>query len=422
MARRSGLFGSARPVALADRVTSVVAALLRMSAWLLPAARRDWADAVVAEAGEVQARTGRLAWLCGGLWLVAREVLMGTWVRVLAFVAGVTALVWVGWPGPSSDSALPVNRMYVIGTVLMLAVLPLVVRRYVGPARKGWAPTAARIGCYAMVLVLVAARNSKDRFGNKLGHAYFAPAFGLIVLQFVLLLVIAAYVAGVLVVTCERVQITRAGLPAALVLGAATGGFLYALGRFGGPGIDPSGPTLPWWGLAALVLPAVTGLLVGRLSARDPRPSSLGPHQQGTVAAIAAVASAALVVSVLTMVTIALFPQQVPLEGSRAAGGGPDARYIARGGCETCWPDDRQVPRRLRHEYWVELSVSQAGGLDFPSLLLGPVIGVGIGAFAAGLGSRRRGADGRVLYGRDAAALAVLPPPSDPLGSPGTPA
>jgi hypothetical protein len=422
VARRSHLFAPARSVAAADRVTSALAGLLRMSASFLPAARREWAEAVLAETGEVPARAGRLAWLCGGLWLVAREVLMSAVVRVLAFAAGVTGLVWIGWPGPAGDSALPVNRMYVVGTVLMLAVLPVVVRHLFGPVRSRWTPRAARIGCFAMVLVLVAAKNSKDRFGNKLGHAYFAFGPGHFFLQVLLLLIIGAYVAGVLILTTERVQLTRAGLPIALALGIVTGGFLYALAPFGGPGIDPSGPTLPWWGLAALTLPAMTGLVAGRLAARDPRPSSLDSIQQGTVAAICAMASAALVVSVLTLVTIALFPHRVPLEGTTAAGGGPAARYIASGGCMTCWRSDRQIPRDLRHEYWLEVSVSQAHGLGLPSLLLGPLIGAGIGVFAAGLGTRRRGADGRIVYGRDAAALPVLPPSSHPLGSPGAPA
>jgi hypothetical protein len=398
-------------------MSSVLTGLLPILAWLLPTARQDWPKAVVAEAGEVPAGAGRVAWLGGGLWLVAREVMMNAVIRVLAFVAGVTGMVWIGWPGASSNSALIVNRMYVIGSVVMLAALPLVVRRYVGPVKRGWAPRAARVGCYAMVLVLIAAKNSKDRFGNKLGGAYFAIDPGLFALQVLLLLIICAYVAGVLILTTERVRLTRGGLPVAVVLGAVTAGILYALAPFGA-GADPNTPSLPWWGVAALTLPVMTGLLVGRLAARDKRPASLDPIQQGTLAATCAMASAAFVVSVLISVTIALFPHQVPLEGTRAAGGGPDAAYIAGGGCETCSPVNRQVPRDLRHEYWIELSVGQAGGLGLPSLLLGPLIGVGIGAFAGGLGSRRRGADGRVLYGRDATALPAPPPSAEPLGSP----
>ena len=68
-----------------DRFTRMLAGLLGRSARLLPAARRDWAEAVLAEAGEIPAGAGRVAWLGGGLWLVAREVVMGRvfWLLVL---------------------------------------------------------------------------------------------------------------------------------------------------------------------------------------------------------------------------------------------------------------------------------------------------------------------------------------------------
>jgi hypothetical protein len=79
-----------------------------------------------------------VAWLGGGLWLVAREVWMRV-IRLLAFGAGAVAVVWAGWPGSSSNSAVPVNRMYVVVTVVLLAVLPVVIRRYFGPVRGGWA-------------------------------------------------------------------------------------------------------------------------------------------------------------------------------------------------------------------------------------------------------------------------------------------
>jgi uncharacterized membrane protein len=212
-----------------DRFTGVLAGLLGRVAGLVPAARREWAEAVLAEAGEVPAGAGRVAWLCGGLWLVAREVVMGRFIRVLAFAAGAVGLVWVGWPGASSNSATPLNRMYVIGTVVALAVLPWVVRRYFGPVRGGWAPRVARVGGYAMVLALIAAKTAKDRDGSRLG-AYFVMAPGLWALEMVLLLVIVGYLAGLFILTTERIRLTtRWGLPAGLGLGVVTAGVLYPL-------------------------------------------------------------------------------------------------------------------------------------------------------------------------------------------------
>ena len=129
-----------------DRVTRMLAGLLGRSAGLLPAARREWAEAVLAEAGEVPAGSARVAWLGGGVWMVAREVVLGTVIRALAFAAGAVGLAWVGWPGASSNSATLLNRVYVTGTVVLLAVLPWVVRRYFGPGarRLGTADGAGR--------------------------------------------------------------------------------------------------------------------------------------------------------------------------------------------------------------------------------------------------------------------------------------
>jgi hypothetical protein len=329
---------------------------------------------------------------------------MGRVIRVLAFVAGTVGMVWIGWPGNSTDSALPANRMYVVGTVVTLIVLPVLVRRYVGPVRRGWAPSAARAGGYAIVLALIAAKNAKDRFGNKLG-GYFGIDPGLFALEVLLLLIIAAYVAGLLILTSERVRLTRAAMPVAVAFGAVTAGVLYGLAPFGA-NVDPNGPSLKWWVVAALVLPVTTGLLVGRVATRDTRPARPDPIQQGALAATCAMASAALFVSVLTAVTIALFPHNVPLQTPRPT----------NGLCETCYPVNRTVPHPLRHEYWIEISVSQAGGIAFGTLLLGPLLGAGIGAFGGGLGSRRRSIDGHIIYGLDTAALPSPPPPPEPLG------
>ncbi|HEX7266356.1 MAG TPA: DUF1707 domain-containing protein [Streptosporangiaceae bacterium] len=398
-----------------DRFTRVLAGLLGRSAGLLPAGRREWAEAVLAEMGDVPAGSARVAWLCGGLWLVAREVVTVRWVtRVLAYATGAVGLMWIGWPGASSNSATPLNRVYVTGAVVALAVLPWVVRRHFGPVRGGWAPRAARVGGYATVLALIAAKAVKDRYGSKLG-AYFVIVPEFWVLEFVLLLVIVGYVAGLLILTSQRVRLTRWGLPAGIGFGAVTAGVLYALAPFG-VSVDPDGPSLKWWGVAALALPVATGLLAGRLAARDRRPAILTPEQgalQGCLTASCATAAAALLVAVLTSVTIALFPQRVPLEGTPAAGGGPGAGYIAGGGCETCDPVNTVIPPGLRHEYWVEISVGQAGMAPFAFLLFAPFVGAGLGAFAGGFASRSRGTRGRAGGGPRAASPSA---PSQPLG------
>jgi hypothetical protein len=357
-----------------DRVTRVLAWLLGCSAGLLPAGRREWAGAVLAEADEVPPGSARMAWLGGGLWLVAREVVMGRVIRVLAFAAGAVGLVWIGWPGASSDSATPLNRVSVTVTVVLLAVLPWVVRRYFGPVRGGWAARAARAGGYALVLALTAAKAAQDRDGSKLG-AYFAHIGGV---EALLLLVIGGYVAGLLILTCQRARLTRCSLPIGVGAGAATAGVLYALAPFG-VNIDPNGPSLKWWGLAALALPVATGFVAAWFAARDTRPGVLGPASQGCLAAIGAMATAALLAAALTSVTIALFPHRVPLQYPPPPAGG---------GCETCDPNSAVIPVGLRHEYWVELSVGQAALTAYAALLLAPILGAGLASGRGGGGPR----------------------------------
>ncbi len=194
------------------RFTRVLAGLLGRSAGLLPAARRDWARAVLAEADEVPSGAGR------GAWLVAREVLMHRVLRVLAFAAGAVAMVWISWPGQSSGSGIPINRMRIVGTVVLLAVLPWVVRRYVGPVRGGWLPRAMRMGGYAVVLVLITAKAVMARDLSKLQSkhgAYFAPAPSTwaVATVILLLLLIVAYAAGLLILTSQRIRVARPCLP-----------------------------------------------------------------------------------------------------------------------------------------------------------------------------------------------------------------
>jgi hypothetical protein len=203
------------------RFTRVLAGLLKRSAGLLPAGRRDWAEAVLAEVDDLPAGSARVAWLGGGLWMVAREVLMRRLMRVLAFVAGAAGMVWIGWPAQSSDSAVPINRVDVAVTVVLLAVLPRVVRHYFGPVRGGWLPRAARVGGYVVLLALMAAKAARARYGDKLG-AYFAFVPGLWALEIVLLLVIACYVAGLLILTSRRIRLARSSLPIAVGVGTIT--------------------------------------------------------------------------------------------------------------------------------------------------------------------------------------------------------
>jgi hypothetical protein len=372
-----------------DRFTRVLAGLLGRVARVLPGSLREWTEAVLAEAGEVPAGPRRVGWLSGGFWLIVREAVRRGIVRGLAFAAGAAVLAWVSWPGSSTNSATLLNRVYLVASVVLLAGLPLVIRPLFGPARPGWAPRVMRVAGYALVLTLIAAKAVKDRDGSKLGR-YFVVVPGLWGMEIFLLLVIAAYVAALLILTSRRVRPARWTLPVAIGLGAVAAGALFPLAPFG-PRVDPNSPGLRWFGLAILVLPVVAAVLATRLSARNAGRERLETVWEGALAATCAMATAALLLSVLTAVAIALLPGRVPLEGTPASGGGPDRTYIAGGGCETCDPDNTQIPPGLRHEYWVEISVGQSGQTPLAFLLLAPILGVAIGGFAGTLASRSRG-------------------------------
>ena len=215
-----------------DQLTRMLAGLLRGLAGLLGEQRRDWMHALLAETDDLPAPSARLAWLGGGLWLVAREVLMNRIIQALAFAAGAVGLVWIAWPGASTNSATPVNRMYVVGTLVLLAGLPLPVRRYVGPVRPGWGPRLARVGGYAVVLALIAATAVQQRTGSQLG-GYFPVILPIWAMDVGFLLIVAGHVAGLLILTSRRVQFTRRVLPLALGIGALTAGVLYSLAPFG---------------------------------------------------------------------------------------------------------------------------------------------------------------------------------------------
>src|SRR5207248_4810573 len=101
-----------------------------------------------------------------------------------------------------------------------------------GPARPGWAPLVTRVGGYAVVLALVAATAVQQRIGSQLGR-YFPVILPIWAMDVGFLLIIAGYVAGLLILTCRRVQFTRRVLPLALGIGALTAAVLYPLAPFG---------------------------------------------------------------------------------------------------------------------------------------------------------------------------------------------
>ena len=137
------------------RMTRLLAGLLGTTARVLPPARRQWAEAIQAEAGQVPAGWRQLRWLAGGLWLVAREAIMTRkivyWLG-LGVVAAVAAwAIWLSWRAmPAADPERVTDRVRVLIGASALLVLPWAGRRsgWFGPVGSGITPRLVRVaGC-----------------------------------------------------------------------------------------------------------------------------------------------------------------------------------------------------------------------------------------------------------------------------------
>jgi hypothetical protein len=197
------------------------------------------------------------------------------------------------------------------------------------------------------------------------------------------LLILAGYVAGLLILTSRRVQFTRRVPPAALGIGALTAGVLYPLAPFGindtaetalhslhgGPVVVTDYLVLACFVLAALAVPVAVHAVATRLADRDTRPGILSPARQALLATSGAMATAAMLVALFTTLTIALSPHH--FTGAQQAAGD--------GLCPTCAPSTIVIPANLRHEYYFEESVNGAGD-GATALLIVPLIGAALGA------------------------------------------
>src|SRR5690348_12489216 len=315
-----------------NRLNQAAAAARRAAAWLLPASRRDWAAAIWAEAHEVPPGLTRLAWRAGGVWAIAREGLMPRRLgRAALFAAAAGAAAWAAWPQPAVGHA-GVSRFHVIATVLLLAVLPLLARRFFGPPSPGRAGRSLRVICCAAILALLPGLTIVEAFAN-LTPAQPAYKFAYCVAQgwsntqgcdgvpgqstggppwqgeIALLLMTIAYAGVILFLTSRRSQVTRSTLAIATTTGLLFGVVMYA--------VDPLGlskaatnPWLPGSTAGPLVAsawillfggPAAAAVLAGR-RCRGPdgsRPPGHARIGQSVAAGLLANGTAAMAVTTL---------------------------------------------------------------------------------------------------------------------------
>jgi hypothetical protein len=375
-------------------LSGVLSALLRCSAWLLPADRRGWAEAAWAEAGEVPAGWPRVAWLAGGVWMAVRQArLAGRAGRWVVFGAAAAAMVRIGWPGAAASPATAINRVDVVAIVVMLAGLPWAARSLYGPAARSGLARSVRAGGYAAIVAVVMAKACVERFANP-PHGGLSGGSGAVLWagEAVFLVVMAAYAGGILMVTARR----SPAAPAALVIGTGTGAaaglMMYARAYLPFP--------WAWLAGAATVLMLATLLaapiLAGRAAARrTPGQGSLLPvadaqARQGVVAGACAGVAAALLVTVLETAMIAFLPHQPALLSWAYP-----VRHLAHGAL-----------------YRYEVNLSQGAAVYLFALFFFPLLGAGLGAWG-GLSTLAR--PGRYPGG------GPPPPPPPPPPAPATP-
>jgi hypothetical protein len=248
-----------------NRLNRAVAAAGRAAVWLLPAGRRDWVTAVWAEAHEVPPGVERLAWRAGGAWMLAREAMMPRRIgRAVLFAAAAGAAAWAAWPQPGVGHAA-VSQFHVIATMLVLAGLPLLARRFFGPATPSRAGRSLRVFSCAAILALMPAFTIVEAFANLVpaepAYRYlFCTAQGWNDAQdcgavpgkstggppwageIPLILMTIAYLGVILFLTSRRSRVTRSTLAIGTGTGLLFGVVMYAVAPLG----LTNGATDPW--------------------------------------------------------------------------------------------------------------------------------------------------------------------------------
>jgi hypothetical protein len=201
-----------------DGVTRALARLLGRCAGLLPPGRRGWVEAVRTEAGEVPAGVARLRWLAGGLWLVAREAGM---VRRIGYGLGIAAVAVAAalavrylWSGAHAGRDAGWDKARMLLLVALLAGLPWVARRrgVFGPVGRSIAARAVRAGGSAALVALVLDIARIEHFPGPAAPNLWSPSAGPWnwAQEGAALVLIAACLAAVLIVTARRPQVRPA--------------------------------------------------------------------------------------------------------------------------------------------------------------------------------------------------------------------
>lgn len=287
----------------------------------------------------------------------------------LSAAAAVTALALAGWPGAADNPATLISRVSVLVAAVLVAGLPWIIRRRYGAPAAGWLPALVRVTGFAVVVALLAVKTRVEHVEFAGSAAVHRSLAGLWTGEVIFLAVIAAYLAGLLIATASRGPASRTTLVIGTCSGAGIGVAVYGL-RPLADRLHVGNPALSvLYELAkVLAVPVVLAAAIAASMAAARRASSRKGGltirdmraRQGLAAGACVGFTAALVVSLLGIVTIALAPHlamglQWTLPG----------RAAARGSV-----------------YDFEVAMTEAGAGYLLVLLIFPILGAGLGAWA----------------------------------------
>jgi len=344
-------------------------ALTRVLLAVLPARRRAWGEAVLAELAAVPPGRPRRAWIAGALWLIARELV--TLPRV-ALAAAAAACLRLGWAPGSTDPATPIQRVGLLAIVVLLAASPLLSRARgdLGAVADSRVARVVRAGGYAALWALLLVVICLSGYaGARFEHRSMTPADaaqwhservgGAVSGSLILFGVMAAYVAAILWLTSRRSPASPATLALGGAWGVMGGILLYALMPVGSPVLPatPAAVDRLLLGVGVVGVPIAAGVMVARRAA-----TADDARAAGALAGLLTGGAGALALVILTIPTMLLFPSHVPLKWANP---------------------DPSVPHGTRFER--EMSVGDAADKYMGFLLLGPLLGITLGVVGGAL-------------------------------------
>jgi hypothetical protein len=268
---------------------------------MMPAARRDWVEAIWAEAAEVPPGPPRLAWRAGGAWLMARETLLRRRLGIAILFAAAAALAArAAWSGSPAYLAASHERAEVIVLVAALAGLPLLARWLFGPVSHSPTGRALRVSAYTAILAMIPAwhvlrqvRDTPPRGGLDL-RLYYLIGHGDQGIGILFVVVMSVYAAAILWLTSQRSRIAPATSWVGCRAGIAAGLVVYTVAPLG-LSKDATNPWLPGADIDPLMLlawalmifaPVRSAVLAHRRdTAADSAPGPARAHARQAVAA-----------------------------------------------------------------------------------------------------------------------------------------